>query len=201
MHTQIYLGRFGDTIKLGRFGNTAKHFFQFLTAATVVLTFLLLFFACTANAQEVLPVTQNPISAAGFLQAILPALLTALATVVTGVIAILGKALHSWLTEKAKTSALAGVALRVDTIGESVVAHVNAGMKAKLEELSADGELSKDDVVALKAEGLKLFKEALGEQGLTSITGALGIGAGLVDTFLSGVLEKKVEEAKAAVPQ
>lgn len=116
-------------------------------------------------------------------------------------IAILGKALHSWLTEKAKTSALAGVALRVDTIGESVVAHVNAGMKKKLEELSADGELSKDDVVALKAEGLKLFKEALGEQGLTSITGALGIGAGLVDTFLSGVLEKKVEEAKAAVPQ
>jgi len=165
----------------------------------VLLRLFVVFLGSSAHAQDVALGPVAPVTtASGFLQAILPALLTALAGVVTAVIALLGRALHGWLTEKSKTSALAGAAVKLDAIAEAVVAHVNAGMRAKLEELSKDGEISADDAKALKAEGMRLLKEALGEEGLTSVAGALGIGASVVDTFLSGVLEKKVEAAKPA---
>lgn len=115
-------------------------------------------------------------------------------TVVTG---FLLPHLRDWLKAKAATSAIAGAGLKLETIGESVVAHVNAGLKAKAESLLADGELSAADKAELKAEGMRLFKEQLGTEGLGSIAGALGLGASMVDTFLSGVLEKKVAQANA----
>ena len=175
---------------------TAQDRFERRTLQLVVLvvSFAIgLFWVSIAHAQDVVLGPAAPVSTPGeFLHALLPALLTALATMVTAVVALLGRSLHNWLAEKSKTSALAGAALKVDAVAEAVVAHVNAGMRKKLEELSADNEISAEDAKALKAEGMRLLKEALGEQGLTSLTGALGLGASVVDTFLSGVLEKKV---------
>lgn len=174
---------------------------KLLLAAMAFIALLAFLVPLAAHAQGVANVgtaVSAPSQWSTALAQLIPQLLLGLfglvGTVVTG---FLFPALNRWLKEKAKTSAIAGAGLKLETIGESVVAHVNAGLKAKAESLLADGELSTADKAELKAEGMRLFKEQLGADGLGSIAGALGLGASMVDTFLSGVLEKKVAQANA----
>jgi len=130
-----------------------------------------------------------------FIVSLLPHILGLVALVMTGYIL---PALKNWLTERGKTTKLANVALRVEHLAEACVAHLNAGLKAQFELAAADGRITKEEAEVLKADGLRLLKEFLGQQGLTSVAGVLGIGAGLVDTYLSGMIEKSVEKANVA---
>ncbi len=130
-----------------------------------------------------------------FIVSLLPHILGLVALVITGYIL---PALKNWLTERGKTTKLANVALRVEHLAEACVAHLNAGLKAQFELAAADGRITKEEAETLKADGLRLLKEFLGQQGLTSVAGVLGIGAGLVDTYLSGMIEKSVEKANVA---
>lgn len=152
------------------------------------LTLLGAFLACSAAFAE----GEAPSSVSGFLISLIPQALGLLGLLMT---ALVFPALRSWLTQKAETSKLANVALKVEHLAEAAEAHVRAGLKLKLEALTADGDLSAADRAELKAEALRLLKEFLGKNGLDSITGVLGLGAGLVDSYLSGILEKKAAAA------
>ncbi len=137
-----------------------------------------------------------PTTVSGFLLSLAPHALSLLGLLMT---ALVFPALRNWLTQKAETSKLANVALKVEHLAEAAEAHVRAGLQAKLTALTADGNLSEADRAELKAETMRLLKEFLGKNGLDSITGVLGLGAGLVDTYLSGILEKKAAAALADV--
>lgn len=134
----------------------------------------------------------GPKSAGEFVVSMLPAFFALLSTLIT---ALIVPALRGWLQEKAKTNALARVAVRIELKAEAVVAYLNAGMRAKFEEAAKDGKITAEEGAQLRDEALRLLKEFLGKEGLDSIAGVLGLGAGLVDTFLKGSIEKAVEKA------
>lgn len=141
--------------------------------------------------------TAPPKTVGEFIVSMVPAFLALLGTVFSAIVLPL---LRNWLVELGKTKALARAVLKLETKAEAAVAYVNAGLKAEIEKASADGVFTDEEKKRLKDEGLRLFKEFLGKEGLDSVAGALGLGAAVVDTFLSGVLEKKVEAAKVASP-
>ncbi len=147
-----------------------------------------------AFAQDVV-VVPSPKTPAELIVSLVPHVIGLVALVMTGYVL---PALKNWLVERGKTNKLANVALRVEHLAEACVAHLNAGLRAQFELAAADGKITAEEAAALKADGMRLMKEFLGAQGLTTVAGVLGIGAGLVDTYLSGMLEKSVEKAHVA---
>lgn len=112
-------------------------------------------------------------------------------------------ALKAWLLAKAEVNKFAHAALKLESLAEAAHAHVAAGMQAELAKVSADGVITDAEKAECKAEALRLLKEFLGQNGLDTITGALGIGASIVDDFLTASLAKasaKAPEAAKASP-
>jgi hypothetical protein len=137
---------------------------------------------------------------ATFVQYLLVPICTAAAGVATAALAYLA----SWLREKAKTSKVAGVLSVADNIALTTVAHVQSGMRAKLEKAAEDGEITSAEAAELKTEGMRLLKEGLGAGGLAQLK-SIGISGGFLETFLSGLLERALDihqavEARAVVP-
>lgn len=148
----------------------------------------LMLFAFGAFAQDAAPKTVGE-----FAISLIPAVLALLSTAIT---ALVLPALRSWLLEKAKTNKVANAALVLEHLAETAHAHVSIGMQAKLQAVSADGKITDEEKAECKAEAMRLLKEWLGKEGLDSLTGALGVGAKVVDSFLHGALAKA--EANAA---
>lgn len=114
----------------------------------------------------------------------------ALGLLSTGMTALVFPALRSWLMAKAQTNKLANAALKIEHLAEAAHAHISAGMQAKLAAVAADGKITPEEAAECRAEALRLLKEFLGAEGLDSITGVLGVGAGIVDDYLHGALAK-----------
>lgn len=181
-----------------RFDRQPAFNLSLMTLIAIVAIFALVFFGQAAHAQDVLNTQPAPLKTVGeFIVSLVPAFLALVGTLFSAVLLPL---LRNWLIELGKTKALARAVLKLETKAEAAVAYVNAGLKAEIELASADGVFTALERARLKDEGMRLFKEFLGKEGLDSIAGALGLGAAMVDTFLQGVLEKKVEAAKVASP-
>lgn len=123
---------------------------------------------------------------------VVPAALTAVATVLVWLLFQLSQ--KAGADTKANKALL--VAGRFAHFAGVVVQELNVRMKPMLQAKTADGSLSAQDMADLKAEALRLVKQIAGEQGLTELQEALKIAAPAVDTYLSGLIESKVTEAK-----
>jgi hypothetical protein len=110
--------------------------------------------------------------------------------------------LAKWLGEKAKDSKAARVALNVWELAQAVVAHVEVHIRPTIREVLADGKLTADEGKRVKAEALKLLREALGEHGLKELKGALGLFGPQVEVYLSGVIERAlgIQRAVGTLP-
>ncbi len=159
----------------------------------------LLLFPALAFADDITQIaTTQPKTVGELLISLLPHVLGLISFALATYVA---PALKAWLSEKAKMNALARVALKVETLAESIVAYLNASMKAKFEAAAADGKITAEEGKELADEALRLTKEFLGKEGLLSIGGVLGLATGMVDVFLKGQLEKAVEKANVIAAQ
>lgn len=110
--------------------------------------------------------------------------------------------LANYLRSKQAESKAARVGLVVTEAASAAVHELDATMKPKLKAYLADGVLSEEEKADLKKTALELLKTKL-PGGLLK-TAAEVVGAGFLDTYLSGkveeaVKEKKVLEAQASV--
>lgn len=110
--------------------------------------------------------------------------------------------LANFLRTKAAESKAARVGLVITESARAAVLELDATMKPKLKAYLADGVLSDEEKADLKKTAMELLKTKL-PGGLLK-TAAQVVGAGFLDTYLSGkveeaVKEKKVLEAQAAV--
>jgi hypothetical protein len=110
--------------------------------------------------------------------------------------------LANYLRSKQAESKAARVGLVVTEAATAAVHEIDATIKPKLKAYLADGVLSEEEKADLKKTALDLLKTKL-PGGLLK-TAAEVVGAGFLDTYLSGkveeaVKEKKVLEAQAAV--
>lgn len=144
--------------------------------------------------------TPAPTALQSFFVHVLPAIWSLIGLALTVAVFPVAK---RWLTAWAESAergaaikAIAQVGLRVEHLAEKVVAKLNAGLKQQILDASKDGVLSPEERTQILAEGMKLFKEALGEEGMTAIQEVLGIGTGMVESYLTGVLEQQVVLAK-----
>lgn len=128
------------------------------------------------------------------LSQLLPYLVTIIGLVLTGLVVM---PLKRWLVVKAETSTLAKVGLKVEGLTESIVADLNATMVKEVQAAMADGVITKEEATRLRTVALERLKAQLGTKGLAELGGVLGIGGQLLEQYLGGLIEKKVEEAKA----
>jgi hypothetical protein len=84
-------------------------------------------------------------------------------------------------------------------IAQTVVAHVERELRPKIQKALEDGKLSAEEGAFLKAEALRLFKEAAGSN-LLGLQKLLGLTEGAVGTFISGLIERAVSAMKATSP-
>ena len=129
-----------------------------------------------------------------FLKYILPELLT-------GLSALLGLALHrlgAKLAADAATSKIAAVGSKLELFVESVVTDLEATVKPRLLEAAADGEISIEEGIALKALCIERVKVLLSEKGLSELTAVLGVAGPAIDSLLSGLIEKMLNSVQHA---
>lgn len=113
----------------------------------------------------------------------------------TGLVALmgwLGKTLKAKFEADGNISLMEGAILKVTDVATSVVHEVEAGTKAKMEALKADGKLDAADYKALADEALAKLKSSLGTEGLKQLGSTLGMGEAALDTYLKGKLEQAV---------
>lgn len=123
-----------------------------------------------------------------FVKYVVPVLFTGICTLVG-----LGfrKLSAKWAAE-GQTSKLAQVGAKFAHLGEIAAHEIEGTVRVKLDELAKDGELSSKDYAELRAVGLDKIKSLAGDKGVAELKGVLGIGAGALDTYIGGVLEKAV---------
>lgn len=162
-----------------------------------IAAFAVLLLSGIAAAQEAAPAPPTSAGALGLqlLAQMLPLLATILGMLLTALVVI---PLRKWLTAKADTSAIAGVALKAEHFAEGVVADINATMVPELASALADGVITDAEAKHLRETAMNRLKEQLGTRGLAELSGVLGIGGKALEQYLAGVVEKKVEAAKGA---
>jgi hypothetical protein len=107
-----------------------------------------------------------------------------------------------WLHGRAEVNKLAIVGERIWALAQAVVAHVEVHLRPQIAHAMEDGSLSQEEALHLKAEAVRLFKEAAGDSGLREIRRTLSLAGASVDTFISGTIERAVTASKpAAAPQ
>jgi hypothetical protein len=86
---------------------------------------------------------------------------------------------------------------KLSHFAEVTVQDIENNERAALEEAVADGQIDAAELAKLKGIALDRLKVMLGTEGLAELKEVLGIGAGAIDTFLSGVVEKGVSVVSA----
>jgi hypothetical protein len=103
-----------------------------------------------------------------------------------------------WLVAKAAESAAARAMLTAWELAQSVVAHVEVHLRPTLQGALKDGKLTAAEKITIKAEAVKLLKDALGDKGLAALQKVLGNWAPGVETYLSGLIERALGVQRAA---
>lgn len=134
-------------------------------------------------------------------------LLAVLATILTGVLL---PAARRWLKAKAEeqgasttTKLLIGATLKLDGFVEAGVAQVwhvfEADMRAAADPSSDGGsKITSAELDKAKADVLAEVKKYLGTAGLAQLSGVLGFGGEMLDSYLKAQIEKKVQAAQHA---
>lgn len=161
-----------------------KKTLRFATVLIVSLT------AVTAFAEAV--AVAAPTVKDALLQVFIRDILPVLSTFTVGVLTWLSVQGGRMLRARASESKMAAVAAKVLHFGEVVVHDLEVTLKPQLLIAVADGELTPVEIAQLRAVALERFKALLKQEGLNELQSVLGIGAGMVDTYLQGVLEKAV---------
>lgn len=161
-----------------------KKTLRFATLLVISLT------AATAFAEAV--AVAAPTVKDALLQVFIRDILPVLSTFTVGVLTWLSVQGGRMLRARASESKMAAVAAKVLHFGEVVVHDLEVTLKPQLLIAVADGELTPVEIAQLRAVALERFKALLKQEGLNELQSVLGIGAGMVDTYLQGVLEKAV---------
>lgn len=127
-----------------------------------------------------------------FIKYAVPILFPALAALVAWVLVALRKKLEA----QAQESKIAAVGAKVAHFGEVVTRELEATLKPELKAATADGKLTPEEYKKLRDIAMARLKSLLAEQGLQELEGVLGIGAGALDGYLGGIIERAV----AAIP-
>lgn len=101
------------------------------------------------------------------------------------------------MARRAKDSKIWATVNSLWVLAQTVVAHVEKELRPKVQKALEDGKLTPEEGAQLKAEALRLFKEAAGKN-LLDLQKLLGLTEGAVGTFISGLLERAVSSIKPA---
>jgi hypothetical protein len=129
-------------------------------------------------------------------QTALPLIFTGLGTAASWAFVKLG----AFLGTKAKESKLAQVGARLADLCKSVVADLEATLRPRLAEATADGKLTKAEIIQLRAVALERLKQLAGEKWLDEARAILGIAAPSFEKYLMGVLERAVDQLPKSTP-
>jgi hypothetical protein len=94
--------------------------------------------------------------------------------------------LGKWFLEKSKTTTMGRIWLGAWETVQSIVAHIEVTLRPTLQGVLADGKVTAVEASHLKAEALRIAKEAFGDKGLAQI----GRYFGPAEVFLSGLIER-----------
>lgn len=128
---------------------------------------------------------------------VLQALIPIVGSALTAALAFAGQAFRAWAADKSYSTAVASLTMKV----EALVAHAEAELRPDIAKALEDGKLSDEEAAALKAKVAQLVREAAGAE-LTVLTAKLGVAGPVVDSIISGLIEKAVTAlAKSAEPK
>lgn len=128
---------------------------------------------------------------------ILPALLSALAPALLWLFAKIGSFFKAKAAEAGASATQTKIftALdQLDTLASNTVAHLNAGVKDKLQSYLADGVLTDAEKEDLKASAMGTLTSEAGPEAVALLKSVLGDA---FETFISGAIEKAVARANA----
>lgn len=111
------------------------------------------------------------------------------------------KALAAKWAADAKNSKLAAVGAKLTMTVDAAVHEVEATVRQKYLELTADGDLSKEDALILKQTAINKAMDYLGKHGVEEAKGILGIGADSFVGLLGGLVEKAVAGMPSTLPE
>lgn len=113
----------------------------------------------------------------------------------TGIMTLVGigfsKLAKKWGAD-GQTSKLAQVGSKFAHFGEMAAHDIEATIRKQLDVAAEDGDLSEADYKKMREVGVAKIKELAGTRGLAELKGVMGVGAGALDTYIGGVLEKAV---------
>lgn len=116
----------------------------------------------------------------------------AIAAAVVGLAGVVGY----WLSVKAKESKVWAVVNVAYVKLQAIVAHVEVAIRPNVRKALADGRITPEEGAALKAEAIKLFRDAAGTE-IEDLKKYLNLGEGALAVFISGLLEKALSAFKA----
>jgi hypothetical protein len=105
-----------------------------------------------------------------------------------GVVALMAVGAR-YLSGRASESKVWRVLSRAYMVVQAVVSHAEVALRPTMARVLADGKLTPEEAKELKAEVLRLVKEALGDQ-LDELVRTLKLSGSTVDVFLSGLIEQ-----------
>lgn len=105
-----------------------------------------------------------------------------------------------WLAAKAKTSRVYAAFHQVAILVDGVLSDVATGIRPDIDAAAADGKVTPEERKLIGAKALDLTKKALGQRGLTQLSGMLGIGGAAIETWLSGVVQDRLSVKMGTVP-
>lgn len=116
----------------------------------------------------------------------------ALYTVGAAALSLGFRKLYAFIDAKLGTTRTGAALQKLLHVVETVVTQLEATEKPVLLAASADGKLSDEAKVQLRAKALEAIKVYLGPDGLSSLETDLGIEPGVVNDYLIALIEKAV---------
>lgn len=110
------------------------------------------------------------------------------------------KKVGDYFSAHAKESKLMAIGAQVTTLA-SVAVHNMEPLKAEYAAASADGVITEQEGLKLKALAMEQIKLSLGTAGIDALKNTMGIGAEALPSFLSGLVEKTVATLPDSSPK
>lgn len=133
-------------------------------------------------------------------ETVLPALATAVASIITLGAPFVAKVFFDWLAAKAKNERVAGVIGRLEGAALKAVKDVSATVAADIERAGQDGKFTPEERAGLKDAAVLKLKGYLGSVGTADVAKVLGyaspeeLGAALATEVEAAVSRMKLEK-------
>lgn len=130
------------------------------------------------------------------LDVILPATISALATIVAAVIPLLGVKVSRWLESKAHLASFECANKRIMEMTRTAVLEVEQTLVKEYKKASADGKITKEEGIAARDSAYEKVKKHLGKDGWKELLGCLKIDGEALRGLLISHIEARVSENK-----